>query len=439
MLVKLSPIFFFVLLACCSINVFSQTSLEGYWQGVMMREGSALDVSFEFAKDKENLTGNFNAPTMRALKIPLAAVSYSAPKARFELRGDRTTTVFDGEISGDTLSGKFREGDAEGTFSLKRAKPPQPVFKQAEVRFQNGETVLAGTLLLPLTKAPHPAVVFLHGAGPESRYGSWFLAEQAARKGIAALIYDKRGVGDSKGGSWMSAAPEDIAKDTVAGVNFLKQRREINPRKIGLYGHSQGGFLAPLVASLSSDVSFVISAASHGGAAFEQDIYRVRNSIAAENFSEKEISGAMAYYTQFITVARTGENWAAFEAETEKVRQERWFEWLGIPPKGNWLYDFYKKMGNYNSIPSWEKVRVPVLLIYGEKDRLIPVSQSIINIEHALKRAGNRDYSVIILPRAAHNFTISPEPNQPFEWAQVAPGFAEIVTAWINQQAMSTN
>jgi uncharacterized protein len=432
---RLFVVFIFLLFAGCPAAVVSQSPLEGFWEGVMVREGSMLDVSFEFTKDKENLTGNFNAPTMRALKIPLRSVSYAAPKTRFELRGDQTTTVFDGEIGGETLSGKFRDGNAEGTFALKRGKPSPLPYQREEVSFRNGDTSLAGTLLVPLTKAPHPAVVFLHGSGPEDRYGSWFLAEQAARRGIAALIYDKRGVGASKGGSWMNSTPEEIAGDAAAGVDFLKRRRGIDPRKIGLYGHSNGGFIAPLVVSLSNDVAFVVSAASYGGVAFEQDIYRVRNALATTDFSEREIAQAMAYYTQFVTVARTGENWAAFETETERMRRERWFAWLEIPPKGHWLYDFYKKTGNYDPLPLWEKLRVPVLLIYGEKDRLIPVSQSIVNIERALKRAGNKDYSIVILPRAAHNFNISPDPGQPFEWAQVAPGFAEIVTAWINQRA----
>ena len=413
----------------------SQNLLDGYWEGSMVRDGSVLNVYFEFARDKENYQGNFNAPTMRALKIPLQAITFVTSKAHFELRGDTTTMVFDGEINSGTFSGRFREGNADGTFSLKRGKPKPVPFEQEEVRFRNGETTLAGTLLLPLSKGKHPAIVFLHGSGAESRHGSWFLAEQAARNGIAALIYDKRGVGGSMGGSWTTSGFEELAQDAASGIELLRKRHEIDPENIGLYGHSNGGFIAPLVVSSSKAVSFIIAAASYGGVAWEQDIYRVRNSIGRERFTEKEVAQAMDYYTQFITVARTGEGWDVFERETEKVRKERWFGWLGIPPKGNWIYDWYKKTGNYDPTPFWEKVHVPVLLIYGEKDQLIPVAQSIVDIERALNRAGNRDYGAIILPRAAHNFTVKTEAGQPFEWPQVAPGFAEVVTAWVRQRA----
>lgn len=416
----------------------AQDSFAGYWEGVMVREGSELVVSFEFARNADTFKGTFSAPSLRALGIPLSNVRQTTQKSHFELTGDRSTIVFDGEFTAEKLSGEFREGDARGTFLLRRVRPPSLPFKQREVIFKNGDVTLAGTLLIPLSRSPHPAVVFLHGAGAESRFGSRFLAEQVARRGIAALIYDKRGVGESKGTSWMASSFEDLAKDAVAGINFLKELKEINSGKIGLYGHSNGGFIAPLVASLSSDVSFVIAGASHGGVAWEQDIYRVQNAIGGEGFSEKEIADAMKYYTMFVHVARTGEGSPEFEAETEKARKERWFDWLEIPPKGNWIYEFYKKTGSYDSIPLWEKLKVPVLLIYGEKDRLIPVSQSIVNIERALRKAGNRDYSIIVLPRAAHNFTINPEPDQPFEWPVVAPGFSEIVTAWINQRVASS-
>ena len=99
--------------------------------------------------------------------------------------------------TGDTIAGQFREGDARGTFSLRRVDAKPPPFKQEEVSFRNGDVTLSGTLLLPLTEELHPAVVFLHGSGSEGRYAGRFLAEYFTRHGIAALIYDKRGVGKS--------------------------------------------------------------------------------------------------------------------------------------------------------------------------------------------------------------------------------------------------
>jgi hypothetical protein len=160
----------------------AQTSVvAGHWEGVMVREGAELPVSFDFMNQAAALAASFNSPTQRALGIPLRNVSYTAPKVHFELVGDATTIVFDGQLSRDIIVGEFREGDARGTFSLRRVNAKPPTFKQEEVSFRNGDVTLSGTLLLPLTKGPHPGVVFLHGAGAEGRYGARFLADYITR------------------------------------------------------------------------------------------------------------------------------------------------------------------------------------------------------------------------------------------------------------------
>src|SRR5439155_14252068 len=97
------------------------------------------------------------------------------------LVGDATTIIFDGELTADTIAGNFREGDARGTFSIRRVTAKPPTFKQEEVSFRNEEVTLSGTLLLPATEGPYPAVVFLHGSGSEGRYAARFLAEYITR------------------------------------------------------------------------------------------------------------------------------------------------------------------------------------------------------------------------------------------------------------------
>jgi len=200
----------------------AQKSIEGHWEGVMVREGAELPVSFDFTNEAAGLTASFNSPTQRAMGIPLRNVSYTIPKVHFELVGDSTTFIFDGELTANTISGQFREGEARGTFSMRRVDAKPPTFKQEEVSFRNGEITLSGTLLLPSTKGPHPAVVFLHGAGSEGRYGARFLAEYFTRYGIASLIYDKRGVGKSTG-DWKRSDFSDLAGDAIAGIHSFKR------------------------------------------------------------------------------------------------------------------------------------------------------------------------------------------------------------------------
>jgi uncharacterized protein len=431
---KANFIWALALLLCLVVSSFgAQKLMEGHWEGVMVREGAELPVSFDFTHEAAGLKASFNSPTQRALGIPLRNVSYAAPKVHFELVGDTTTTIFDGELTADTITGQFQESAAKGTFSLRRVAAKPPAFKQEEVSFRNGEATLSGTLLLPLTKGPHPAVVFLHGAGSEGRYGARFLAEYFARHGIAALIYDKRGVGKSTG-DWKRSDFNDLAQDAIAGIHFLQQRKEINPKQIGLYGHSQGGMIAPLIASLSKDVAFIISGAGSAVPVYESEINSVTNQLRAKGISGKELAEATEFIKLWVNVMRTGQGWEQFDSAVEKVREMTWFPMLHMPPKDHWMWAFHKRIYDYNAADYWAQVSVPVLVIYGERDLYVPVTQSIWNIDRALSKAKNSDYTIIVLPRASHSFIIEPEAGQPFEWWHMASGFPGFLTAWINQR-----
>ena len=138
-----------LLLGLASSSSAAQRSIEGHWEGVMVREGAELPVSFDFTNEAAGLTASFNSLTQRAIGIPLSKVSYTTPKVHFELVGDATTIIFDGELVMDTIAGQFREGESQGTFSIKRVKVKPPAFKQEEVKFRNGDVSLSGTLLLP--------------------------------------------------------------------------------------------------------------------------------------------------------------------------------------------------------------------------------------------------------------------------------------------------
>ncbi|HEU0048705.1 MAG TPA: alpha/beta fold hydrolase [Nitrososphaera sp.] len=422
-----------LLLGLIVLSSAAQRSIEGHWEGVMVREGAELPVSFDFTNEAGRLAASFNSPNQRAMGIPLRKVSYIAPKVHFELVGDATTNIFDGELNADTIAGEFREGDARGTFSIRRVDAKPPTFKQEEVSFRNGDVTLSGTLLLPLTEVPHPAVVFLHGAGSEGRYGARFLAEYFTRYDIAALIYDKRGVGKSTG-DWKRSDFTDLAGDAIAGIHFLQQRKEINPRRIGIYGHSQGGSIAPLVAARSKDVAFVISGAGGGVPMYEAEINSLTNQIRTKGITGGDLAEATAFIQIFIRVARTGEGWAQLDTAIEKARDTKWLPIVRPPAKDNYFWSFYKQIADYNPAVYWEKVSVPVLIIQAERDIYVPVASSVANIDRALRKAGNKDYTILILPRALHTFNINPEPGQPFEWWHVAPGFPDLLTAWINQR-----
>ena len=427
----------FTLLLClvgASFFTAAQQPIDGHWDGTMIREGAKLPVSFDFIKGETGPKVSFNSPTQRAVGIPVANVSFSSPKIHMELVGDTTTIVFDGELAGETIVGQFRENDAKGTFSLGRIAAKPPSFRQEEVSFRNGDATLSGTLLLPLTAGPHPAVVFLHGAGSEGRYASRFLAEYLASHGIAALIYDKRGVGNSTG-DWKVSDFNDLAFDAIAAIELLKHHSKINAKKIGLYGHSQGGMLGPLVGSRSKDVSFIISGAGSAVPVYESEINSVTNQVKAKGISGKELAEATEFVKIWVNVMRTGQGRDALDRAVEKVQDTKWFPMLHMPPKDNWIWAFHRRIYDYNAADYWAQVSsIPVLVIYGERDLYVPISQSILNIDRALNKAGNKDYTILVLPRASHAFNVEPEAGQPFEWPHLSPGFPDLLTAWINQR-----
>jgi uncharacterized protein len=419
-------------LSALSSSVVAQQLVEGHWEGTLIREGARLPVSFDIAKGGAPKV-SFNSPTQRAIGVPVSNVSYNEPKLHMELVGDTTPIVFDGELKADILIGQFKEGDANGTFSLRRVQAKPRLFREEEVSFRNKDVDLSGTLLLPLSNGPHPAVIFLHGAGDEGRYASRFLAEYLTSRGIAALIYDKRGVGRSKG-DWKASDFNDLVADAIAGIELLKGRKEINAKRIGAYGHSQGGMLGPLVATRSKDVSFIISGAGSAVPVYESEIHSVTSQLRAQGISSNELVEATAFTKQWINVMRTGQGWDEFDKAIERVRDRKWYPMLHMPPKDHWMWGFHKRVYDYNSADYWARINVPVLVIYGERDLYVPVAKSVLNIERALNMAGNNDYTILVLPRASHSFMVEPEPGQPFEWPHLSSGFPDLLTAWINQR-----
>jgi hypothetical protein len=179
--------------------------------------------------------------------IPFSEVRYVAPDLHFVIAGDGADadTVFDGSVKGDLIEGRFLDGTAKGTFRLSRETNVIPAAARGNANFRNGAVKLSGSLLLPKSPGPYPAILFLHASGPESRWPNHYLAERFVRAGIAALIYDKWGTGQSTG-DWKKAGFEDLVTDALAGIHFQQMLPEINRNKIGIFGHSQGRYACAL-------------------------------------------------------------------------------------------------------------------------------------------------------------------------------------------------
>lgn len=441
-------------------------SIDGHWVGFEERAGRKLAVSLDLAQKRPfllprveyfcpmdtqvvqgspgtcpvcymplvarptgNGTGQFTSESQGVSEYPLDTVSYSPPKLHLELGNGDTT--FDGNVSGDTIVGTITQKDGNGTFLLRREIPGKALYNRSEVTFGNGAVRLSGTLLIPLTPTKHAAVVLVHGSGAQTRWGTpLFFAERFAREGIAALVFDKRGSGKSTG-DWKTATPNDLADDVVAAIDFLRRQSAIDPEQIGIYGHSEGAMIAPLIAARSRHVAFIIAADGHAGPLIEQELYRVRNVLSDHGFGGDQAQRALAFYGTWVNVAATGTGWNLLERLVPRVRNEKWFSLVEPPAREDSVWQIYPARAAYDSLSYWTEVAVPVLIVFGEADRTVNPKTGVQRTMKALAAAGNHQVTAVIIPRAQHNLTISPDPGAPFEWWRLAPGYPELLVSWV--------
>jgi alpha-beta hydrolase superfamily lysophospholipase len=415
----------FVLAAIGSIATAHAAGLEGYWAGTWTKAGDALSVTVDFSKANNAYAGTFDSDALQVAAIPFAQVTVTGDNVRFTLRGDATTTSFDGKLSGDTISGAFSEGAVKGAFTLARAAPP-PAFDAREVTFTNGPVTLAGELLRPTTPGRHPAIIFLHGSGGEGRWAARYLARKFASQGFVALIYDKRGVGASKG-DWHTSDFEDLAGDAAAGLRLLATEPSVDPARLGVYGHSQGGYIAPLAAVRHGNVAFVIASAASGLPPAECEIYSIENAIGVRDLPPAEQADARLFVKTIVDVGYRGAPRADLDEVVKRFRGRAWFFEPPAPDDRYWT--FSRRTASYRVLDFWRQVRAPVFLPYGERDERVPPRISADAISAALKAAGNNRVAVKIYPNAGHAFHIEPQ-SPPGGWRKRIPGYADDLIGW---------
>jgi pimeloyl-ACP methyl ester carboxylesterase len=402
--------------------------LIGTWQGYWTRAGDTMFVIMRVRSDSMpgRLAATFDSDRLRVRGIPFTEMQVSGCcEVTQVLRGDRTTMVFSGRARGDSLTGGFREGTSEGHFSYARAPAAVPLFEDREITFRNGAVTLAGSLLLPRARDSMPAVVFLHGSGAEGRWASRFLASQLASRGVAALIYDKRGVGGSSG-DWRPATLDDLAADAAAAVARLAEEPRIDSRRIGVHGHSQGGTLAPFFASRANGVAFIIGSAAAGVPTDSSEIFSILNSVYPRATSRDDSTNAMSYVRALVGVAYHGEPRARLDSLTDALRDRPWF--FAPPAADNAYWSFSRVWAQYRPLEWWARIQVPVLLVYGSEDQRVPAGESAARISAALLRAGNGDVTVRVFPGADHTFRLPPGPGG---WPVTPPQYLPTLLEWL--------
>ncbi len=327
-------------------------------------------------------------------------------------------------------------------------KKPYP-YDEEEVGYENkrDSVKLAGTLTLPRGKGPFPAALLITGSGPQDRNESLLghkpflvLADYLTRQGIAVLRVDDRGVGGSTG-SVPDSTTENFAADVTAGIEFLKTRKEIDPKQIGLIGHSEGGLIAPMVAAQNGDVAFIVLMAGTGLTGEEILYLQGALILKASGASAEQLAKQRATQEGMFKILKEEKDPATAEkrlheelsrnlTEEAKKKSEQaiaaqikrvntpWFRYfLTLDPR-----------------PALRKVKCPVLALNGENDLQVPATENLREIEAALKAGGNKNITIVRLPKLNHLFQTS-ETGSLSEYAKieetVAPVALKTIGDWI--------
>lgn len=270
--------------------------------------------------------------------------------------------------------------------SMREPGRPAPLAREEPVHFASGKLVHAGTLFLPAGHPPYPAVFLFHGSGRQARDLStahWF-----ADQGFAALAYDKRGVGESTG-DFRAGPFVDLCEDGLAALQYLKSRKEVDWRHIGVWGLSQGGWLGPLAASRSADISFVIAVSGPGVSPGDQMLVYYANELRDRGVPEADVREADALRRDVWTYLFTGQGYERARRELDAARAKRWFR--AVNAQQDRLFEPLQKPSEldrpgilrfrremtYDPVPALRALRVPALFLFGAEDRLIPVEKSV--------------------------------------------------------------
>src|SRR6266849_3057218 len=366
-----------LLQGCSASSRKTPEALTGRWEGIAEIPGKKTKAIVDFTQDPgQPLRAVISVPDERLLGKPLIKVRYEPPKVHFELQTSERTIIFDGSRNGEVISGTVGGGEFSGPLSLRHTgvTPPTP-YAQEEVHFRNGDIALAGTLLIPPTTGMHPAVILIHGSSTPSRNDFRFYGDLFVRRGIAALIYDKRAGADLSGASRVDL--RDLAADALAGVELLKKRDDIDSQQVGLWGHSEGGWVVPIAAAQSKDIAFVISFSGPGVTYAEVNKYADATRLRAHGFSEADTSQVIEALAQVDEYVRHGGNEQALQLFLDEAWRKAWVSQTTLPrrvPSADEIHSWLRWRNlDLDPVSYWQQIKVPALVMFGELDDVVPV------------------------------------------------------------------
>jgi uncharacterized protein len=456
-------LFFFISLMT---NVSGQAEFVGQWQGYIDPGRLNLGVIVTF-ENPDDLTGTIDIPTQNLTAAPLELSDVTETTLTFAIPNIPGEPTFEGTLTGDSLGGNFTQGNDTLPFNLERVpegetpsiagRPQDPVppfpYQEEEVTYQNGDITLAGTFTLPEGEGPFPAVLMLTGSGAQDRNEEILnhrpflvLADAMTRAGVAVLRVDDRGVGGSSG-NLAEAGADDLVADALAGIEFLKGRPEVDSTRIGLFGHSEGGYLAPLIATQNEDVAFAILMAAPSVPGLE--VLKLQNELIYENAgaAPELIQEQIAYLEDLGALLEAEDYEGAKQLAREEIERQLSLVPAEQQPQGAEREAFIEAQASAVATPNFRafitydptealgQLDIPVLAFYGSLDIQVPATQSEEPMRELL--ADNPDATVVTLEGLNH--LMQPATTGGLEeYAQIEttvdPEVLELVTSWLTER-----
>lgn len=414
-----------------------EKGLAGFWYGPL--KAGVIELRFGVVitdKPDGTLSGVLDSLDEGVKDIPMDEVSLKDKTVRFAIKP--LTIVYEGTLSedGGSIAGDFKQSGAVLPLTLQRTekrvennrpqhpKKPYP-YVEEEVGYESHSGIkLAGTFTRPKGDGPFPAVLLITGSGAQDRDETILghkpflvLADHLTRKGVAVLRLDDRGVGGSTG-VLMDATTDDLAGDVLAGVEYLKRRKDVRAGQIGLIGHSEGGMVAPLAASRSNDVAFIVLLAAPGLPGDEVLVQQLGLVLKAEkDVSEEDLAKAHERQRRLLAIVKEGRDAEAIQRSLLQLEKE---ELASLSDEQRKEYEslkgqaaaqvqklwtpWFRSFVRYDPRPALASMKGPVLALNGEKDVQVAPKENLGAIERALREAGNRDVIVKELPGLNHLF-----------------------------------
>jgi uncharacterized protein len=443
-------------------------NIAGQWNGVLEVQGTRLNLVFHISQNDSIISIKMDSPDQGAkgISVPISSfensvLKLSIPKLFIEYEGNLD--------SPNTIKGIFTQNKQEFSLNLSKKKTEQVVknrpqepkkpypYYSEDIIFENtkDKILLAGTLSIPDKNNTCSVVILISGSGAQNRDEEMMghkpflvLADYLTRNGIGVFRFDDRGIGESKG-DFKTATSLDFASDVEAAVNYLKSRKEIDNKKIGLIGHSEGGIIAPIVATKSKDINFIVLLAGTGISGSEllllQKELIERTAGKSENDIQQELlvnKGAFDIVNKQTDTEMLRKELMTYFKEnlkinpTERTKQVSDDEFVKLQVNtltNPWMQFFLRH--NPSSILS--NVKCPVLALNGTKDLQVPYKINLLAIKEALEKGNNKKNKIKELTGLNHLFQECTT-GSIYEYAKIEQTISPIalkeILSWIQEQ-----